>query len=218
MEVVASCENLLVAVNAIKLHQPDVVFLDIEMPQYAGYEIVRFFDKIHFEIIFTTAYEQYAIKAFEVSAIDYLLKPIDINRLKLAVNRVKEVESRKQTAEKLAVLSNTLEERLLRKIVINDKGQQHIIDINNIIAIEASESYCIVHTTDAQRLVSKYLKHFETLLEELPLFLRVHKSWLVNTKHVVKYTKSTHSILLSNGLIAKLSKYKKAAFEASISS
>jgi two-component system LytT family response regulator len=82
VEVVAKCENVLKAVDAINKEQPDLVFLDIEMPNYAGYEIVNFFDKINFEIIFVTAYDQYAVRAFEVAAIDYLLKPIDIDRLK----------------------------------------------------------------------------------------------------------------------------------------
>src|SRR6478735_3401789 len=88
--LVAKCENVMLAVDVIKKEKPDLVFLDIQMPNYAGYEIVKFFDKVDFEIVFITAYDQYAIRAFEIAAIDYLLKPIDIDRLKLAVKRVKQ--------------------------------------------------------------------------------------------------------------------------------
>ena len=88
VELLAKCTNVEQAVASIRELQPDLVFLDIEMPNYAGYEIVKFFPEINFELIFVTAYDKYAIRAFEVSAVDYLLKPIDIDRLKNAVSRV----------------------------------------------------------------------------------------------------------------------------------
>lgn len=214
VNVVASCENLLDAVEAINLHNPDMVFLDIEMPQYAGYEIVRFFEHTNFGIIFTTAYEQYAIKAFELAAIDYLLKPIDIERLKQAVSRVQLHKYKEDKIAQLSILNNVFEDQNFQKIVITDKGQQKIITISTIIAIEAKESYCIIYTTESKYLVSKNLKHFETLLERISFFFRVHKSWLINISKVQTYSKSHLSIILSNGLITKLSKYKKAEFEA----
>lgn len=218
VELIAKCENVLQAVDVIKIERPDLVFLDIEMPNYAGYEIAGFFKEINFEIIFVTAYDQYAIRAFEVAAIDYLLKPVDIDRLKLSIERVRTQRNTEQQAQRLALLSNTLENKQLKNIVVSDKGQQNIIAIESIIAIEAQESYCIIHTTEKKIVASKNLKHFETVLESLPQFIRVHKSWMVNKAHIKNYSKSDLSIQLSNGLMTKLSKYKKTEFEAAISS
>ncbi|MBK7665931.1 MAG: response regulator [Sphingobacteriaceae bacterium] len=137
VELIAKCENVLEAVEVINKEHPDLVFLDIEMPNYAGYEIANFFKEINFEIIFVTAYDQYAIRAFEVAAIDYLLKPVDIERLKLSIARVKTQRNTEQQAQRLALLSNTLESKQLKNIVVSDKGQQNIIPIESIIAIEA---------------------------------------------------------------------------------
>ncbi|MBA3682275.1 MAG: response regulator [Bacteroidetes bacterium] len=218
VELIAKCENVTKAVEVINKEKPELVFLDIEMPNYAGYEIVNFFKEINFEIIFVTAYDQYAIRAFEIAAIDYLLKPIDIERLKLAVTRVIQQRNIQQQSQRLSLLSNTLESKQLKNIVISDKGEQHIIAIEKIIAIEAQESYCIIYTGDKQIVASKNLKHFETVLQSLPKFFRVHKSWLVNKECIKHYSKSNLTIQLTNGLTTKLSKYKKAEFEGSISS
>ena len=217
VELIAKCENVTKAVEVINKEKPELVFLDIEMPNYAGYEIVSFFKEINFEIIFVTAYDQYAIRAFEIAAIDYLLKPIDIERLKLAVARVIQQRNIQQQSQRLSLLSDTLENKQLKNIVISDKGQQHIIAIENIIAIEAQESYCIIYAADKQFIASKNLKHFETVLQSLPKFFRVHKSWLVNKEYIKHYSKSNLTIQLTNGLTTKLSKYKKAEFEESIS-
>ena len=217
VELVAKCENVLEAVEVIKEQQPNLVFLDIEMPNYSGFEIVKFFKEINFQIIFVTAYDQYAIKAFEVSATDYLLKPVDIGRLKFSVEKVKQHHNILQQAERLNLLNQTLETKQIKNIVISDKGQQNIIALKNIIAIEAQESYCLIYTTDKKYTVSKNLKHFETLLENLPQFIRVHKSWLISKDYLQNYSKSDLTIQLSGNIVAKLSKYKKADFEAAIS-
>lgn len=216
VSLIAKCENVPQAVELIKKENPDLVFLDIEMPNYAGYEIINFFDKVNFEIVFITAYDQYAIRAFEIAAIDYLLKPIDIERLKLAVNRVKLRQNLELQSQRLSVLSTTLETKQIKNIVVTDKGNQNILAIESIMAIEAMESYCTIHTTDKKHIVSKNLKHFETVFENLPNFLRVHKSWIINKEFIKQYSKSELSIYLTNGLIAKLSKYKKADFETAI--
>jgi two-component system LytT family response regulator len=213
INLVDKCSNVLDAVESIKLNQPNVVFLDIEMPNYAGFEIVKFFESVQFEIIFVTAYDKYAIRAFEIAAIDYLLKPIDIERLKESVSKVKNVVDFKIQSEKLALLSNTLETKEIKNISINEKGIQQIISINSIIAIEAQESYCFIHTESKKYMVSKNLKSFEIMLDSLTNFVRVHKSWIINLNHMVNYSKSDLVINLTNGIVAKLSKYKKAEFE-----
>lgn len=216
VNLVAKCENIKQAVKFIEAEQPDLVFLDIEMPNYAGYEIVNFFKQINFEIIFITAYDQYAIRAFEIAAIDYLLKPIDIDRLKNAIARINVHRDADQQSNRMSLLSSTLQNNQLKNIVITDKGVQQIISVDNIVAIEAQESYCCINTTDQKYVASKNLKHFETILESVPQFIRVHKSWIINTKFILSYSKSDYSIKLKNGIIAKLSKYKKNEFELAI--
>ncbi|HEX2899612.1 MAG TPA: LytTR family DNA-binding domain-containing protein [Bacteroidia bacterium] len=216
VELLAKCEHVLQAVEAIREMKPDLVFLDIEMPNYAGYELVNFFQDIDFEIIFVTAYDQYAIRAFELAAIDYLLKPVDIERLKAAVARVQQQFDMKFQAQRLKLLSASLETNQVKSILVSDKGYQQVVAFEHIIAIEAQESYCIIHTAEKKHIISKNLKHFETLLESVPQFIRVHKSWIINRAHMVHYSRTDLSIQLTGGILARLSKYKKADFEAAL--
>lgn len=212
--IVGKYENVQQAVAGIEALKPNVVFLDIEMPQYSGYEIVKFFNNIDFDIIFVTAYNQYAIRAFEVAATDYLLKPIDIDRLREAVQKVINKQSLLHHAqERLELLQETLVTNTITSITITEKGQHYIVKVDDIVAIEALESYCFIHLKDKKFIVSKNLKHYETLLESLPHFFRVHKSWLINTNHMIRYSKSSLTIQLIGDIEAKLSKYKKQDFE-----
>lgn len=214
VEVVAKAPDLPKAVEQINQQMPQLVFLDIEMPQYAGYEIVKFIDPIDFAIVFVTAYDQYAVRAFELSAMDYLLKPIDIERLRAAVKKVHNHYSLAEQAERLSLINNTLEENVIKSIAITEKGQQHIISLDNIIAIEAQESYCLIHTVGGKKYTaSKNIKHFELLLESVKRFIRCHKSWIINKDHLNFYSKSENLIYMNGGVVAKLSKYKKGDFK-----
>lgn len=216
VELVAKCENVPQAAEVIREQKPDLVFLDIEMPDYAGYELVKFFTEVDFEIIFVTAYDQYAVRAFELAAIDYLLKPVDIERLKLAVGRVQREQDHKQQAQRMELLSQSMESRQPNNLIVSDKGQQHVVAIANIIAIEAQESYCTLHTPERRYVMSKNLKHLETLLEADKNMIRVHKSWIVNKSHILHYSRSELLIHLTNGVTAKLSKYQKGDFEEAL--
>jgi len=213
VQLIGKYTNVLDTVDAVNKLKPDLLFLDIEMPNYAGYEIVNFFDKIDFEIIFVTAYDQYAVRAFEVSAVDYLLKPIDIDRLKIAVDKVHKRLNVKEPVDRFSLLEKSLKEKTITSMIITDKGYQHIVEFDCIIAIEAQESYSIIHTVSKKYTASKNLKHFEKLLEENTQFFRVHKSWMINFDYLESYSKSKLEILMTNGLVTKLSKYKKAEFE-----
>ncbi len=215
VELLDKCSNLESAVESIKRNSPDLVFLDIQMPNYAGFEIVRFFEKIDFSIIFVTAYDQYALRAFEIAAVDYLLKPIDIERLKASVDRVAKIEETKDYSERFSVLGKTMESNELESIIVIEKGFQEVVQLKDIVAIEAQESYCFLHTvSDRKYTVSKNLKHFERLLADSPVFFRTHKSWIIQKTHILNYSKSLGGINLVNGTTAKLSKYKKSEFEA----
>ena len=218
IEVVDSCQDVEEAVISIKKNKPDLVFLDIEMPNYAGFEIVKFFDKIDFEIIFVTAYEHYALKAIQLAAVHYILKPIDIDELKLAVEKFNDKKTRIDAALNYKVLIESLKSETVNNIVVPVLGGQKSISVNDIIAMTASESYTEIHTYGEKFVYSKNLKHFEKLLENNSNFVRTHKSWMVNTHFVQKFSKSAFTIELEGGLVAKLSKLKKAHFEAALAS
>ncbi len=213
IELLKKCNNVEQAVEAIKIYQPDLVFLDIEMPNYRGYELVNFFSEINFEIIFVTAYDRYAIKAFEVSAVDYLLKPIEIDRLKESVERVSSKFGKFQNLEKINHLKDALRSETLQSLIATKNGNQYVVSLKDIIAIEAQESYSCIHTLSGNYLMSKNLKHFERMLEGENMFIRVHKSWIINTHYILHYSKSELTIELKSHLVAKLSKYKKIEFE-----
>lgn len=216
VKVLGSYANVESAVHSINALKPQLVFLDIEMPNYSGFEIVNFFEKVDFEMVFITAYDKYAIRAFEVSAVDYLLKPIDIDRLKEAVQRVEKRLGQGSSFDQ-ELLTEALQAKTVSRISVSIKGYQTILEVVDIVAIEASESYSHIHTVDGgQHLVSKNLKHFETLLADNSNFFRSHKSWIVNLDKMEKYQRSTGDIVLSGGLVAKLSKYRKEEFENAV--
>ncbi|MCF8258067.1 MAG: LytTR family DNA-binding domain-containing protein [Flavobacteriales bacterium] len=213
VRLVGSYANVEDAVAGIKELRPQLVFLDIEMPNYSGFEIVNFFEKVDFEMVFITAYDKYAIRAFEVSAVDYLLKPIDIDRLNEAVERVQQRVGQ-TSAFNRELLSESLQNKEVARISVADKGYQTVVNTCDIVAIEASESYSTIRTLGAKPLlVSKNLKHFETVLADNRNFFRSHKSWMVNLDMLEKYNRSTGDIVLRDSVTAKLSKYRKEEFE-----
>ena len=218
VDVLDKCQDVLSAVESIKEHSPDLVFLDIEMPNYAGYELPSFFDTIDFEIIFATAYEQYALKAFELAAVDYLLKPIEIARLQEAVQKVASKVQYKVAQENYLALMNSMRSKELQKIAVPYQDGQKLLNIDTIVAIEAQEAYSCIYTEDNQRYtVSKNLKQFESLLSDISLFFRTHKSWIINIKHIDSLNKSNMEILMKTGISAKLSRYKREEFDTLLS-
>ena len=213
INIITTCNNVLEAVDAIKKYKPDVVFLDIEMPNYAGYELVAFFEEVNFDIIFVTAYDQYAIKAFELSAVDYLLKPVEIDRLKEAVKKLVDKTEHQISHLNYKTLTENLKSESAAKIMVRHQGNQEMIAIKDIITIEAKESYSCIHTTKGKFLVSKNLKYYEMLFDQNISFFRTHKSWIINLNHMITFSKTKLEIELNNKVFAKLSKYRKPDFE-----
>ena len=211
IQIVDKVANVPDAVLAIKEHKPDLVFLDIEMPKYAGYELVKFFDVIDFNIIFVTAYNQYAIKAFEMNAIDYLLKPIERNRLAEAIEKVKIRISEKKITASYHQLLDQLESENHKTIIISESNKKHCIQVRNIIGVQAQGAYADVFVAgDGKITISKNIGHFEKLLTPENNFFRSHKSWLINTQHITSFSKGDLTIALTDGIYAKLSRFKKA--------
>ena len=189
---VFSAEDLLSGVALIKTEQPQIVFLDIEMPQHSGLEIFDFLDtKDHnFEIIFTTAYSEYAIQAFELSAIDYLLKPLRAEKLKEAVNKAIQNIGKTQINLKLEELRKSLTASNFNKIGLPVADGIKFVNFNSIIMLAADGMYTNVSTVkEGTILVSKPLKFFVEILQKMKTFYRPHRSHLINLSYIKEYIK-----------------------------
>jgi two-component system, LytTR family, response regulator len=215
IEIVELCKDVPSTVEAILKHRPDVVFLDVDMPGYAGYEIVDFFEEIDFQIVFVTAYNDYAIKAFEINAIDYLLKPIHRSRLSDAILKLRKRLYEKNTTAQFHMLQKSLTDKSFEHIVISEVGRKQIVNFQDIVAIEAQGAYSILHLLDNKSIVvTKNIKQFEGMLSVSNQFFRVHKSWIIHLKHIQSYSNVHLEASLVGGIISKISKYKKSEFEA----
>lgn len=205
VEVVGHASSVREGFKAIKAHSPDVVFLDVEMADGTGFDLLSMFDRVSFRVIFVTAYSEYAIRAFRFSAADYLLKPVSIDELIDAVRKVRSPEPNGLSSEVITSLLQNMREGPARQstlIIPNIKGFE-VLKVPEIIMCQA-DGYCTnFHLTGQRKIVSsKNLKHFDGLLSEQG-FLRVHHSYLINLDHVTGYTKQGE-ILLSEKLKASL--------------
>lgn len=205
--VIAGCEDLPNGVKAIRRHKPDLVFLDIEMPGHSGLELLDFFneDEINFDIIFTTAYNNYAIQAFKLSAIDYLLKPISMEELEQSIERFR--RKNKKHASDYAALKENLNKNNSNKIAVPTGNSIRFIELQSILYLKADSSYTEMMFTDGTRLiVSRTLKNFEEVLNSSTGFFRCHKSYLVNSNAISDYVKSDGGyIVLNNGVNVPIS-------------
>lgn len=209
IDIIAKCSSLKEAVIQIKKLKPDVVFLDIQMPEYAGYEIINFFDKIDFEIVFVTAFDQYAIKAFELSAIDYLVKPINRTRLESCLKKVDEKIGSKDSYLEYQNLLESLQNKELSKIVIPELNGSVIVELNQVICVQGDGSYSIIYLMNNEKLtVSKNLKYFENALSDCSIFFRSQKSWIINLSHVKKFNANQGDLFMEKDIVAKLSPQK----------
>ena len=215
IDIVSVCSNVEEAVTAIKELNPAIVFLDIEMPNYAGYELLRFFDHITFEIIFITAYNQYAIKAFELAATDYLLKPVNRLRLEQAIDKVVHKLKLTDSARAYQALRHNLsvKENEDLKIVVALLNEKRVLYLKDIICIQGQGSYATIYLSNKETLlISKTIKYFEQLLPAESTFFRAQKSWLLNLRHIQSYHLSKGDVVLSNGVVARLSPQRSHDF------
>lgn len=211
--VVALCHNVDEAIAAVNLHSPDVVFLDIQLQRETGFDLLTKLKEINFEVIFTTAYSEYAIKAFKFSAIDYLLKPIDIEELKKAVSKVEKRVSNNM-ASRLTQLVQNLKQGSTEnyKIALPTLEGLVFVNIKDILYCEASSNYTQIFTAEEKYLVSKTLKEYDELLSDHNFF-RIHNSYLININSIKKYVKGEGGyVVLNNNTALDVSKRKKEAF------
>lgn len=212
VKVMDKCTSAKKALEAIENIQPDLVFLDIEMPVMNGFELLEQFDEIPFTVIFTTSYDQYAIKAIRFSALDYLLKPVDPKELVAAVHKV----SRKKhapTNEQLQLLMDQLQhkEKRLTKIAVPTLEGFELIPADEVIHCEADDNYAHLFLKNKTKVTaSRSLKDIEEQLKEFPNFVRVHHSYIVNLNEVVKYVRGEGGyLIMTDGSTINVSRSRK---------
>jgi len=209
LEIAAECENGFEGIKSINEFKPNLIFLDVQMPKLNGFEMLELIDE-DLNIIFSTAYDQYALKAFEVNAIDYLLKPFSRERFDEAVNRVLD---RIVSAEPIIQMPKELSNKfvsmneILKRIVVKHNQKIVIIPVEQIIYLEAQDDYVKIVTKDGASLKQNRMRFFE---EHLPdSFVRIHRSYLVNinfVKQIDLISKDSHAVLIKDGKQLPVSK------------
>jgi two-component system, LytTR family, response regulator len=213
--VIGEAESIPKGMDSIHNEKPDVLFLDIEMPHFSGLQINEFLtEKRHFDIVFVTAYNQYAINAIKLSAFDYLLKPLQLHELKETIERLIEKYKNKSIApspEQLNALENNLEKNQPKKLVLQTHQGIHYFDLDSISHLEASGMYTIIHYDKEQFVASKPIKEFEEMLTSD--FFRIHRSYIINCHQLSRYSnKEGGSVTLRNGQNLPISRNKKESF------
>lgn len=198
-------------IQAIKKYNPDIVFLDVEMDDGTGFDLIKKIGQFDFQLIFITAFDKYAVNAFKLSAIDFLLKPIDEDDLISTLNKAQEAIKTKDISNQLEVLKNSLVELKStdQKIVLKDNKSMYFVRINDIYNCEAEGSYTTFNLGDGSKIViSKPLREYEELLEPFG-FVRTHNSHLVNTQKISRLDKADGGmIVLENGSNVPVSQRK----------
>lgn len=215
LSVVGMADSVNAGVELVKKHNPDIIFLDIEMPDGTGFDLLEQVQGTNAAIIFTTAYDRYAVKAIKFSALDYLLKPIDAEELKAAVSKIIEKKSNTSSIENLQFLLQNFRKTddSYSKITLPTGQAYEIVNVKDIIRCEAEGSYTnFVLTNKRKLLVSFSLKHYEDLLPP-EQFVRVHHHHLININHVVRYLKTDggYAVMTDDSEI-EISRRKKDAF------
>ena len=204
-EVVAECNDGFEGMKAILHHEPDLIFLDIQMPKINGFEMLELVENPPY-VIFTTAFEEYAIKAFETHAADYLLKPFSKERFDKAMQKLLQQKAAHQ--ETRQVLETAARSPLQsNRIVVKDGGKIKIIPVANIQYLEAADDYVKIYTSDFSFLKKKTMQYFEQSLQ--PHFIRVHRSYIINTQLITRidtHEKDSHMVLLTTGAKLPVSK------------
>ncbi len=207
-QVLAECNDGFEGVKAIQQHQPDLIFLDIQMPKLTGFEMLELLDQQP-HIIFTTAFDEYALKAFEKNAIDYLLKPIRPDRFDKAIDKFKSsFQSQTKTNIDTDKLQESLEVESLERIVVKNGSQIKIIPIQHINYLEAYDDYVKIHTNDGMFLKNKTMSSFEKQLNGKQ-FVRVHRSFIVKVDQLQKIEpmeKDSYIATLTSGAKVNISK------------
>lgn len=217
IEVAQTCHSVPDGVIAINKHKPDIIFLDIEMPVYSGFDLFHFIPKPDFSVIFTTAYGQYALKAFEVSAVDYILKPIDEDALKIAVKKATQKQDNELLLKKINSLKENVQSEKIKKIALPISEGLAFVETETIEYIEADGVYTRIFLKDKSQLfISKNIKIFEELLCKQENFIRIHRSHIINSDYIVQYNRGEGYLQMTTGAQLRIARDKKQSFEESV--
>ncbi len=213
--LLGSASTISEAIQLINLEEPDVLFLDIELQKETGFDLLKRFTTINFQLVFTTAFEQYALNAIKCSALDYLLKPIDVDELKAAVEKVQRQKLDKQVHLKLELLTQHIQNTNTQAIQIalaTNEGL-HILKVTEILYLESDRQYTTFFLTNGEKVMtSKNIGEYEDLLSTHNFF-RIHHSYLINLAEVKKFVRDSGGMaLMSNGVLLDISKRRKDAF------
>lgn len=215
LSVLQTCDSVKSAVEAIKTHHPDLVFLDIQMPEENGFELFKYFEKINFEVIFTTAHKDFAIDAIRHSALDYLLKPINHIDLLSTLKRYQTQKEKALREERISLLLENLssDNNSYNKVALPVQTGYELVKLSNILYCASDSNYCTIKCLDGKEIfLSKTLKHIEELIHS-ELFFRIHKSYLVNLNYVQSFHKIDDLLVtLTNGEQLPVSVRKKEPF------
>jgi two-component system LytT family response regulator len=197
VEVIAAYTSSVKAADDIESLQPDLLFLDIEMPVINGFELLNKILHLNFSVVFITAYNQYALKAFRFNALDYLVKPVDTSDLIEAVAKAE--KKVKPTATQLSLLQRQMRGEIATKIAIPGQNGVSFIELNEIVFVEASNNYSKIILTDKRIFtISKTLRDVQDVLEESH-FLRVHRQYIINLNHVKQFNRNESILTMDNG-------------------
>lgn len=212
-EVVGTANSVETGIAQINTLKPDIIFLDINLTDGSGFNILEAFDKPDFEVVFITAYNQYAIEAFRFSAVDYLLKPVENELLIEAFNKAANNRKLKHSQQKWKVLKDNFStDKKATKILIQSAEGIEFIEVSEIIRIEADRRYSIVFMVNGQKiLTSKNLKEYEELLSNRS-FMRIHNSHIINLDFVVKLKTKDNRVVLKNKELVEISRRRKDEF------
>lgn len=212
VKVIEQCRTAQIGMEAIEKYKPDLVFLDIEMPAMNGFEMLEKFDEISFAIIFTTSYDQYAIKAIRFSALDYLLKPIDPVELVSAVKKVQE-QRHLPMAEQFQMLLKKIHGNAtgFNKIAIPTTEGFELVPADQVLYCAANDNYTQLFVKNKNKIIAcRTLKEMEAQLQDFPFFVRVHHSFIVNLNEVAKYIRGEGGYLvMSDGTSVNVSRSRK---------
>ncbi|NSL88223.1 LytR/AlgR family response regulator transcription factor [Chitinophaga solisilvae] len=218
VEVVGSAKGVREAKELLDELHPDLVFLDVEMPHQNGFELLKLFDKVSFDVIFTTAYEQYALKAIKFNALDYLLKPFSVKELQDALEKCREKKQQRLKDTAVSPMDVFLQnmktlQQSHKKIALPTINGLVFMPVQNIVRCESTGNYTRIFFTDKKNLmVSRPLKEFEELLTDVDFF-RVHNSHLINLQQMQSYIQGEGGFaLMSDGAQVEVSRRRKADF------
>lgn len=214
IQLMELCSSAKQAMKAIEKFNPDLVFLDIEMPGMNGFEMLESLSQISFAVIFTTSYDQYAIKAIKFSALDYLLKPVDPDELKNAVKKVEE-QRHLPLAEQFQILLKQINGKNtgFTKIAVPTAEGFELVPTDQVLYLEASDNYTHLFQKNKNKIIAcRTLKEMEEQIQDFPIFLQVHNSYMVNLNEVVKYIRGEGGYLvMSDGSSVNVSRSRKEA-------